>query len=424
MAGSAHRLSLFAQSLDRAAFVAYFLGAVVPLVGLGFVVHRFALPSLPPDGPWSEALVGLTLSIAVLSGAAFFALRRVTWQTIARARTDNERLAALLEASSRLARSPHEGEVVATTVACAARLTGAHAVFFLASRKEGGAADETAGLALEASAGEAALFERVHDRVLELAERALAAGTPAVLGAGRGEALGVAVVPAEGLGALAALAAPDRPLAPADVDSLSTLVTLASVAARRAQLADAQRNFFVHVTDLLVAALDAHLDLQAGHSRRVAELSNRLGRELGLDETRRQRLHFAALLHDVGMLRVHTQRMSDPKVHRQHPGLGHRMLAPIQLWQDVAPIVLHHHEWYDGHGYPDGLVGEAIPLESRIIGLAEAFDSMTSSSSYKQPVEPAEAVRRIETGSGTQFDPAVVSAFLALVARHEVAGAD
>ncbi len=223
-----------------------------------------------------------------------------------------------------------------------------------------------------------------------------------------------------GAGVLAVVAADRHPLLSADAGALETLGTLASVAGRRAQLAQAQRNFFVHVTDLLVAALDAHLDVQSGHSRRVAELANRLGRSLALDEESRQRLHFAALLHDVGMLRIPPARLGDPKAYRQHPALGHRMLAPIQLWSEIAPLVLHHHEWFDGQGYPDGLAGEASPLEARIIGLCEAFDSMTSASSYKPALERAEAVRRIEAGSGTQFDPRVVAAFQALLTSGEL----
>ena len=100
--------------------------------------------------------------------------------------------------------------------------------------------------------------------------------------------------------------------------------------------------------------------------------------------------------------------------------MGHRMLAPIQLWADVAPLVLHHHEWWNGGGYPEQLAADAIPLESRIIGVAEAFDSMTSRSSYKEPVPTDEAVRRVEAGAGTQFDPEVVRVFLDLARRGDV----
>jgi hypothetical protein len=413
MASQAHRLSIFSQSLDRAAFLAYFLGAVVPFVAFAFVLHQFVLPDLP-EGPARQGLIALTVSVGVLSAAAFLVLRRVTWQTVGRMRGDNERLEALLETSGRLAAAPHESEVAARAAACALRLGRARAAFFVS-----GAAG--APPKLEASAGETALFAGLEAQLGALLARALDEGRPVLWGGDAPERFAGAVVPVEQVGALAVVAAAESPFDPADLGSLATLAALASMAARRAELADAQRNFFVHVTDMLVAALDTRMDLQAGHARRVAELANRLGRELGLDDARRQRLHFASLLHDVGMLRLDPRRMQEPKANRQHPTLGFRMLSPIQFWADIAPMVLHHHEWFDGGGYPDGLVGDDIPLESRIIGLAEAVDSMTSASSYKEPVAHDEAVRRVEAGSGTQFDPSVVRAFLELERRGELA---
>ena len=94
--------------------------------------------------------------------------------------------------------------------------------------------------------------------------------------------------------------------------------------------------------------------------------------------SRLQRLHFAALLHDIGMLKLDSSLQHDSKLCAKHTLLGSRMLGRIRLWQELAPIVHHHHEWFDGRGYPDGIAGEAIPLESRIIALCDAFDSMTS----------------------------------------------
>jgi hypothetical protein len=407
----AHRLSVFSWSLDRAAFAAYLLGAVAPLVALAVVLERWALPALA-DGVPRLALVGLVLSIGVLSAASFLMLRRVTWRTVTTMRRDNERLAALLDAAGRLAEAPGPAEAGAAAVAAALRMAEARGACLL---------DAAPGQPpkLLSATGEAGLFDRLGAPVAALATQASRDQRPALLG-GRGGRTSAVAIPMAGVGVLAVAAAEGRALTTADVGSLTTLATLASVAARRAQLAHAQRNFFVHVTDMLVAALDAHLDLQSGHSRRVAELANRLGRSLALDDEQRQRLHFAALLHDVGMLRIPPQRLEDPKAHRQHPGLGHRMLAPIQLWGEIAPLVLHHHEWFDGQGYPDGIAGEAIPIESRIIALCEAFDSMTSASSYKPAVEREEAVRRIEAGSGSQFDPRVVAAFQALLASNEL----
>ncbi len=415
MESESERPSIFGQSLDRVAFAAYLLGAVVPFTALAYVVNVYVLPALP-EGAWSQGLIGLTLSIGVLSGAAFLLLRRVTWRTVDQMRRDNLRLEALVEASTRLAAAPHAAEVASASAACAQRLAGGEAAFFLTL--QAGSAPK-----LEAVAGSSAQFGAMESQLGELLSEALGHGRPAVWGpsGAEGESRSAgAVVPVDDASALAVLAPGNHRLDTMDLRSLMTLAAQASMATRRAELVDAQRNFFIHVTDLLVAALDTHMDLQSGHARRVAQLSNRMGRALGLEDSRLQRLHFAALLHDVGMLRIDPKRMEDKRIARQHPMIGHRMLAPIQLWEDVAPMVLHHHEWFDGGGYPDNLAGDAIPLESRIIGLAEAFDSMTSASSYKDPVDHEEAIRRIEAGSGTQFDPDVVRVFLDLWRRGDL----
>jgi putative nucleotidyltransferase with HDIG domain len=190
---------------------------------------------------------------------------------------------------------------------------------------------------------------------------------------------------------------------------------LGGVALHNAQLQDRQRNFFVQSTELLTMALDQHMDYHQGHSRDVAQIANRIGRKLGFSDARMERLHFAALLHDIGMLRIPLSKHEDARSVRTHPTLGHHILMSINAWEDVAPFVLHHHEWFDGNGYPEGLAGEAIPLESRIIGLAEAVDSMTSSTSYKTALSPDQAIAEVREGSGSQFDPAVAEVFLELV---------
>jgi hypothetical protein len=408
----AHQLSIVSQSLDRSAFVAYFLGAVVPLVALAYVVAIYVLPELR-DQNARVGIIGVVLSIGALSAAAFLLLRRVTKRALGRIRAESDRLEALLEASVRLTAAPHEAEVASIAATSAKRIASAPAAFFVTAHA--GATPK-----LEAVAGDRALWPLVEARLGETFDQALLEGR-SVLWRGNGaNSLGGALVPVEGAGALAVVMLPGVAADGTALRPLATLAAQASTAAKRVHLVEAQRNFFVHVTDMLVAALDTHMDLQAGHARRVAQLSNRIGRELGLDDARRQRLHFAALLHDVGMLRIEPSRMVDRKIARQHPQLGHRMLSPIQLWAEVAPLVLHHHEWFDGSGYPEQLAGDAIPLESRIIGLAEAFDSMTSEATYKPSVPHDEAVRRVEAGSGTQFDPAIVRVFLDLNRRGDL----
>ena len=204
------------------------------------------------------------------------------------------------------------------------------------------------------------------------------------------------------------------------VDSLLTLADLTSVALRNADLRDCQSNFFSHVTDVLLKALDAHLNYHGDHGKRVAFYANLIGRELKLDDPQMRRLHFAALLHDIGMLHIESAIRHNSKACEKHPLFGSRILARIRLWEEIAPIVLHHHERFDGTGYPEGLSGSFIPLESRIIALCDALDSITARSSYQVAVELRDAVREIEEGAGTHFDPEIVHHFLRLVRRGAI----
>jgi putative nucleotidyltransferase with HDIG domain len=417
-----HHLSIFSQNLDRVAFLVYFLGAVLPLGALAFAVQRYVLPQLPP-GPWTLGAAGALVSLGCLSLAAFLALRRVTRATLARLDADNRRLESLLGASRTLADARFADEVNRTAARCAAEITGAAAAFVVApdSEKEGGAP------VLVAAAGEDAMdrYRAARERVDELVAPVLEQAAPSLWsdpgGAGVAALAAVPIAaarPGAPGAALAVVSAGD----PARFDaghlrSLSTVAALAGVARANADLRDAQRNFFVHVTELLLLALDAHQGEQEGHARRVAHLAIRLGRALGLDEQRLERLHFAALLHDVGMLKVDTRKPQPKAVYRTHAALGGRMLSRIRLWEDLAPFVLHHHERWDGTGYPEGLAGEDIPFEARIIGVAEAFDSMTSASTYATRRSFEEALAEVREGRGGQFDPRVADQLLALAAE-------
>jgi putative nucleotidyltransferase with HDIG domain len=418
--------SIFSHKLDRAAFTAYFLGAVAPLAALAVVVERFVLPALD-DRLAIWGLVGAVASIAVLSLASFLTLRRTTSRSLATMDRDNRRLASLLRVSGSLARAEHAGMAALSATVCALDLTGARAAWVVA-RGEPGLPPQL----LESAGGDAAkLHEALAERLSELVALVMDEGRPGGQEATRLEtpsgplafSAAAAPLPGEGasLGALVVVRSePARAFEAHELDALATLAGLAAVSLRNAELKDAQRNFFTHVTDILVHALDSHLNYHAGHGQRVAEYANRLGRELGLDEHRLERLHFAALLHDIGMLKLDRNQQMNPRACARHTVLGFRMLDRIRLWKDIAPVVHHHHEWWDGSGYPDGLSGEAIPLEARIVALADALDSITSRTSYKPALSPAEAQHEIRSGAGTQFDPEVVSAFDRLATRGEI----
>ncbi|MEE8164307.1 MAG: HD domain-containing phosphohydrolase, partial [Myxococcota bacterium] len=418
---------ILSRKLDRVVFVAYFLGAVVPLVALGVVIDSYQLAALA-DPVSAIGLLGLVGSICLLSLSSFFMLRRMTYRSLAQMDQDKRRAARLLRASSAFAASPHADEAVATAARSALALTNARAVFvFLRSRPE-------RPLAIGAAAGADAsdLFESLQDPLVELANIVISDKRPAICNredrGKRSPDSGITAVVAVPLadetvplGVLTAIHTDSHGRFDADqVDSLLTLADLTSVALRNADLRDCQSNFFSHVTDILVKALDAHLNYHGGHGKRVAFYANLIGRELKLDDPQMRRLHFAALLHDIGMLHIESSIRHHSKACEKHPLFGSRILARIRLWEEIAPIVLHHHERFDGTGYPERLSGSFIPLESRIIALCDALDSMTASSSYKVAVEFGDAVREIEEGAGTQFDPEIVHRFVRLVRRGAI----
>ena len=193
--------------------------------------------------------------------------------------------------------------------------------------------------------------------------------------------------------------------------------------ARQAKLAIANaRSFeglertFVSTVEALANALEANDEYTSTHARWITDLSLRVGRELGLDERTLKRLEIGALLHDIGKIGIPSDVLSKPgrltaderAIMETHPALGERIIAPIARLQAVRSIVRHCHERWDGRGYPDGLAGEEIPLEARIIFVCDAYHAMTTDRPYRKRVSHPEAVRRLGEGSGTQFDPAVV----------------
>lgn len=415
-----NRLSIFSQSLDRTAFIAFFLGAVVPLAGLAVAAAHYVVPEIEDDWIGIGVVVAL-VSVGALSLGSFLALRRSAHLALARSVRDNERLAALLEAAAALVTVEHKNDAAEALASCARNLSDSVAAFVVVPDEKHGEPEVVARDGDDAEK----LYRDL--RIEPLAKLALDQDEAIVRGAAPGEEEEppLAILPIGGgrraSGALAVVrSARAQAFEQRALGSLATLASLGSVAIQNADMHETQRNFFTHATDLLVSALERTLDYNEGHARRVAALSNRIGHELGLEDERLQRLYFAALLHDIGMLKISLDQHADMKVIRTHATLGYRMLVSIRVWAEIARFVLYHHEWWNGGGYPEGLSGEDIPLESRIVGLAEAVDSMTSSTSYKEPVSLDEAVRRVRDCSGTQFDPTVANALIALHERDEI----
>jgi putative nucleotidyltransferase with HDIG domain len=173
----------------------------------------------------------------------------------------------------------------------------------------------------------------------------------------------------------------------------------------------------------LVEAMEAKDPNIKEHLRSVSSLSLRIGREMSLPEEQMEALANGALLHDVGKIGIpdrilqKTVRLTEEEYAeiKQHPVLGVGILTPVKEMESALPVVKHHHERYDGRGYPDGLEGEEIPLIARIVSVADAFDSMIRARPYGYGVSEEAALEEIRENSGTQFDPGIVSVFLEVV---------
>lgn len=184
------------------------------------------------------------------------------------------------------------------------------------------------------------------------------------------------------------------------------------------QLEDTERVIFTLA--LVVEAKDQYTE---GHLMRLRDYGGELARAAGLGEEVVRAVRYGGVLHDIGKIGVSEAIIRkpgplDPEEEaemRKHPTIGAKLVAPLRFAPLVGPIVRHHHERYDGGGYPDGLAGEAIPIGARIIAIVDAYDAMTTDRPYRGALPHAVAVERLIAGRGSQFDPALVDTFVAMV---------
>ncbi|MDQ7825810.1 MAG: response regulator [Candidatus Eremiobacteraeota bacterium] len=203
----------------------------------------------------------------------------------------------------------------------------------------------------------------------------------------------------------------------------STLVRLRQSVSQSEGVARYRRNFLKLITGILFEGKVSHL---IGHSERVAHLALQVGRSLGLSPVRLQNLYIAALLHDVGYFDLPAQLMEkkefrpeDFDLVKNHPALARDLLEPFKELKEIATVISYHHERWDGTGYPSALGGDMIPLESRIIAVAEAYDSLVSDRPHRSRKAVKEALGRIESGSGSYFDPRIVKLLPSVIEVYE-----
>jgi HD-GYP domain-containing protein (c-di-GMP phosphodiesterase class II) len=210
-----------------------------------------------------------------------------------------------------------------------------------------------------------------------------------------------------------------------DFDSLdskmvNSIANESAIFLENAMLYEDMHGLMMGLLHSLTSAVDAKDAYTHGHSERVAALGRHLTLEAGLGEAQAERVYLAGLLHDVGKIGVpesvlhKTGRLTAEEFEqmKKHPQIGARILADVKQVRDLIPGVLHHHERYDGHGYPHGLSGENIPLMGRLICLADCFDAMTSNRTYRKAMPLEVALTEIRRCGGTQFDPGLTEVFL------------
>lgn len=185
---------------------------------------------------------------------------------------------------------------------------------------------------------------------------------------------------------------------------------------------------FINSVRMLAAAIDAKDPYTRGHSERVARYSIGIGKNLSLPEKEMRDLRISALLHDVGKIGIDDRILRKPgalsedefEVMKQHPAKGAAIMSGVAQLIDIIPGMKYHHEKWGGGGYPDGLEGEQIPMQARIVAIADTFDAMTTNRPYQKAMEIGYVVEKIRSFAGTRFDPRVVDAFVNAVKRGDI----
>lgn len=185
-------------------------------------------------------------------------------------------------------------------------------------------------------------------------------------------------------------------------------------------------NILLKALRALMRALDAKDEYSSGHSQRVVLLAMRMADELKLNEEERYTLQLSAFLHDIGKIGMpdsilkKADSLEDYEFRKakDHPVIGSKIIAEIEELSDVASIVRHHHERFDGTGYPDSLQGEAIPFFSRILAILDAYEALVSDRVYRKAINTSQALKEIKSNAGRQFDPFLVDVFSRVIQRN------
>ncbi|GAH26005.1 unnamed protein product [marine sediment metagenome] len=210
-----------------------------------------------------------------------------------------------------------------------------------------------------------------------------------------------------------------------DEEILNSFANQVVIALWNANNIEGLNNYFIHITEILIQAMENESLGPKGHFMRLARLATQIGSKLGISGKEYNNLYYASLLHDIGKIKVSGKidisfkakdnfRLVQNEISL-HPVVGANMLKQINLFKDIIPIVKHHHENYNGTGYPDGLRGEKIPLASRIIYVVEDYNKIIYNKPIESHSENDKALNKLFSLAGTKYDPKVINALKEII---------
>jgi len=205
-----------------------------------------------------------------------------------------------------------------------------------------------------------------------------------------------------------------------DLDLMRSLSNQVAIAIENARLYTELKDAFYGTVEALAEVIEMRDPYTGGHTKRVMTYSTIIGSYMGLDKEQMENLKLAAILHDIGKIGIRDDvllkqdRLDEESINKMkmHPHYGAEILSRVKQLKEIIPCVRDHHERYDGNGYPSGIKGDDIPIIARVISVADTFDAMTTDRPYRKGLGYEDAIMEIQRCSGTQFDPAVVDAFL------------
>jgi putative nucleotidyltransferase with HDIG domain len=220
----------------------------------------------------------------------------------------------------------------------------------------------------------------------------------------------------------------DRPFDSSDQMLLSSLLASAGIAMEKAELFKKLQESYIATIQSLMSAMEAKDTYTRGHTARVSRYAIAIATAMGFSKEALEEVKLGATLHDIGKIGIHEGILNKPggltsdelEIMKEHPAMGDRILRKITFLQAARKMVRHHHERWDGGGYPDKLKGEEISLSARIVTVADSFDAMTSKRTYSEGMGLQEAVWNLTSKTGSQFCHDTVSVFVDLLSKREI----